>query len=519
MSHLSFNRDAFSFIPGRNQHEISPTRRPLNAPFSDMVDLSLFRRHPAPQQPPPRRNKAWETLKQIARSTPNMPTIQDLETGRGLKPRGFTLLPTREVSRAEFDSKSKGRDQARPLTLKSVKASDMETKKATKGKKGKKSKAVMKAKGGRKKKSKTAAKEAKKKQKNTKPQSKQDRPKMGKAEQRKQRKELEEKWKVAQTKIRKKIDKSDKINLDELKYVGGVDVRFSRDDRQKAVASISVCSYPELALLTSVEVPFEMSLPYIPGYLAFREIEGLNRCLALLKQNHADIVPQVLLVDGNGIFHFRGCGYASHFGVVGTIPTVGVGRKVPTFMPKADILEKFREECKEIGSFIPLMGVENKTEVLARALRTVEEPKANPVFLSVGHQVSLETATQLVLKTTKEHFRIPEPIRLATKSAKQRVQEVYHPDEPVVVDVKKKKKPAAKKNERKKPAPKKQDTKPQPKEEVKVKVEKKEETKEPPAQEKECKGVAEPPKGETATEEKAVEESAPVVVQDQETGL
>jgi deoxyribonuclease V len=62
--------------------------------------------------------------------------------------------------------------------------------------------------------------------------------------------------------------------------------------------------------------------------LAFREVPAIVDVLTNLRQQHPEYVPQVLLVDGNGILHMRGCGQASHLGVVTNIPTVGVAKKL-----------------------------------------------------------------------------------------------------------------------------------------------------------------------------------------------
>ena len=43
--------------------------------------------------------------------------------------------------------------------------------------------------------------------------------------------------------------------------------------------------------------------------------------------NAPDMKPQILMVDGNGIWHTRGFGCASHIGVKFGIPTLGVAKK------------------------------------------------------------------------------------------------------------------------------------------------------------------------------------------------
>lgn len=70
----------------------------------------------------------------------------------------------------------------------------------------------------------------------------------------------------------------------------------------------------------------KLTQPYIPGFLAFREVPHLLVLLQKLRKNRPDLVPGVIFMDGNGVLHPRGCGVACHFGVVADIPTLGVAK-------------------------------------------------------------------------------------------------------------------------------------------------------------------------------------------------
>lgn len=71
-----------------------------------------------------------------------------------------------------------------------------------------------------------------------------------------------------------------------------------------------------------------MDAPYIPGFLAFREAPHLMKLFQKLKDTKPQFMPQVILVDGNGVLHQNGFGLASHFGVLADIPTIGCGKTV-----------------------------------------------------------------------------------------------------------------------------------------------------------------------------------------------
>ena len=70
----------------------------------------------------------------------------------------------------------------------------------------------------------------------------------------------------------------------------------------------------------------EINQPYVPGFLAFREIPPLFSLFMKLKNKEPLKWPDLLIVDGNGILHQNGCGLACHLGVLLKIPTIGVGK-------------------------------------------------------------------------------------------------------------------------------------------------------------------------------------------------
>lgn len=96
-----------------------------------------------------------------------------------------------------------------------------------------------------------------------------------------------------------------------LRLVGGVDISFSKEDPNKACAILTVLSFPALQVLHSSTALVEMTEPYIPGFLAFREVGCLMDRLECVRKECPKRVPQVILVDGNGILHPRGCHWNS----------------------------------------------------------------------------------------------------------------------------------------------------------------------------------------------------------------
>lgn len=170
-------------------------------------------------------------------------------------------------------------------------------------------------------------------------------------------------------------------------------------------------------VIYSVCEPAVIDKPYIAGFLAFREVGPMVNLMKRLQRDKPDMLPQVLLIDGNGILHPRGFGLACHVGVLLDIPTVGVAKNLHMVSGLIRDIRRYEEELVSAGQTIPLQSKDG--ELLGFALRSTEESK-NPVFVSVGHNISLASATALVINSS--NYRVPEPIRQADHLSRKMVQ-------------------------------------------------------------------------------------------------
>lgn len=191
------------------------------------------------------------------------------------------------------------------------------------------------------------------------------------------------------------VDFQTTLNIDQIGLVGGVDVSV-KDNISRA--AIVVLSFPDLKLVEAVTAQMPTPFPYIPGLLSFREGEVILEARAKLRH-----VPDVALFDGMGRMHPRRLGIASHIGLWWNAPTVGCG--------KTYLLGEYTNAPKTKGEF---SEVRDKGEVIGVVLCTRTAVK--PVFVSVGHRVTLETARALVMGCVTR-YRLPEPIRLAHLTA------------------------------------------------------------------------------------------------------
>lgn len=194
--------------------------------------------------------------------------------------------------------------------------------------------------------------------------------------------------------------RSEVITVDQfgpIRYVAGVDVGFE-DAGTVTRAAVAVLSLDDLKLQDRAIARRPTTFPYIPGFLSFREVPAVLDALQQLT-----VIPDLLLCDGQGIAHPRRFGIACHLGLLTDLPSIGVAKSL--------LVGRHAEVPDERGSWQPLT---HKGETIGVALRT--RPKTKPVYISVGHRISLETAIAYVMQCTTK-YRLPETTRFAHKLA------------------------------------------------------------------------------------------------------
>jgi len=175
--------------------------------------------------------------------------------------------------------------------------------------------------------------------------------------------------------------------------IAGADISFNKFS-ETVYAGIVVLGLPDLRIIESAGLRSVAKFPYVPGLLSFREAPSLLEAWEKLKTK-----PDVLMLDGQGIAHPRRFGIACHVGVLLDLPTIGCAKSI--------LVGRYGELGLQAGSRSPLV---DRGEQVGVALRT--KSKVSPVYVSPGHLIDLDSAVDLVLRSTGK-YRQPEPTRQA----------------------------------------------------------------------------------------------------------
>lgn len=197
-----------------------------------------------------------------------------------------------------------------------------------------------------------------------------------------------------------RIERHDRFGT--LRRIAGVDVAYGgRGKCVRARAAVVVFDMHNLQSVESRSAEVDVTFPYVPGLLTFREAPAALAALQALS-----IRPDMLMCDGQGLAHPRRCGFASHLGLLADLPSIGVA--------KSRLVGEYAEPGPLRGDWTPLMHV---GEQIGACLRTRRGTR--PLFISIGHRVSLQTALRIVVDCLTR-FRLPEPIRAADWLSKHR---------------------------------------------------------------------------------------------------
>jgi deoxyribonuclease V len=201
-----------------------------------------------------------------------------------------------------------------------------------------------------------------------------------------------------QEQLRRKVTAHGRVPTPAL--VAGADAAFDLQ-QGRVFAAVVILRFPSLEPVETVAHQERLSFPYIPGLLSFREGSALLHAFEKVRHD-----PDAIFIDGHGLSHPRAAGIACHIGVCLDKATIGCA--------KSRLIGTHRTPGLSRGATTPLYDA--KGRVIGAVVRT--RSRVRPIFVSVGHRISLGQAVQLTLACGKG-YRLPEPTRQADHLAEQ----------------------------------------------------------------------------------------------------
>ncbi|UTL72297.1 endonuclease V [Bacillus halotolerans] len=196
-----------------------------------------------------------------------------------------------------------------------------------------------------------------------------------------------------------KINLSPSITPDSIKTCAGVDLAYwEQDGEPYGVCCIIVIDADTKEVIEKVHSMGKISVPYVSGFLAFREPPLIIEAAKKLETE-----PDVFLFDGNGYLHYNHMGVATHAAFFLNKPTIGIAKTYLKIRSCDFVMPE-----NEVGSYTDIII---DGEVYGRALRTRRDVK--PIFLSCGNNIDLESSYQITMSLLNKESRLPIPVRLA----------------------------------------------------------------------------------------------------------
>lgn len=193
-------------------------------------------------------------------------------------------------------------------------------------------------------------------------------------------------------KVFKSLENPSLLDLDNIRYVVGVDAAYSKGLMYGVAVLVDYCSGK---LIRYSVVKKKPPIPYVPGLLAFREAPAYISAVRKL-----GILPDIIVVDGHGVSHPRGLGIASHIGLVLDVPSIGVAKK--------KLYGEVREEDGEV--YLYAHGL--------RAAKIVSHC-GQTLYISMGYKISLDDAWRIIRRMLTPRYKLPIPTALADRISKE----------------------------------------------------------------------------------------------------
>ncbi len=210
---------------------------------------------------------------------------------------------------------------------------------------------------------------------------------------------MKKKFSEIQSELLGRVNLENNFNKENISTVGGVDIAYwNRNEVSYGTCSIVIIDLKTKEIIETVYSYGKVEVPYMPGFLAFRELPLILKAAEKLK-----IIPDLYMFDGNGYLHYCHMGIATHASFFLDKPTIGVAK---SYLKINNVDFTMPENIK--GAYTDIII---DKEVYGRTLRTRKSVK--PIFVSCGNWIDLDTSIEIVMKCVNDESRLPIPVRLA----------------------------------------------------------------------------------------------------------
>lgn len=218
-------------------------------------------------------------------------------------------------------------------------------------------------------------------------------------------------WKNEVNAMKQKIVMKDMFSAEEITQVAGVYAAVNEEDSSKCNVAITLHEYPSMKMLDCTMETYTYKENHVAGYTSFRVIEFILQSISKLKISD----KCVYIVYGPGLLHSNGFGLASHLGCRLAVPVIGVSETVSLIDGiTKEQLTKLAEGL-QAGEYKNIMNTKEKKEY-GSIIKTTE--KDNVLYISVGNNISLDTANTVVYTSCPDDERLP----ACLKSAKDKFE-------------------------------------------------------------------------------------------------
>ncbi len=197
-----------------------------------------------------------------------------------------------------------------------------------------------------------------------------------------------------QEKLAKRLEIKDAVDFSKISKIGG----FANVFFQNKIISAAVVVDSEMNVIEQKYFSDRIKFPYIPGFRAYREMPAMVSCFSELDEK-----PELIFINGHGISHPR-LGIASHFSLAIGTPTIGVAESLIS--------------GEAVNDSINING-----KIVGRVLQ--EKLGSKPIYVSPGNMISVKTASEMAKNMIKLPHKLPEPLHLARRYARELIRELF----------------------------------------------------------------------------------------------